>query len=268
MRTASHCDCLICQLEARLIAELSDDRSREEFRFFAVSSRILSAFPTASALIQKLRDPDNNDQNPSSDEVLLDLLSRYNGVTSRPEWQQVLLLVFIPTIHRTTTQITGTFPSLTRDDTAQHLFAVLLEYLHSHELRSRCSHLGFTIARKIRRSGFRWAIRESRRAFPDETDGIPTVILEMDVGDEDSHADILLQQFLDDCERRGWLSFEERDLLTRFKLEGVSGPELARHSGRSAVAIRHRIQRLVDRLRRIAQTSSNGTSQQLDLFVP
>jgi DNA-directed RNA polymerase specialized sigma24 family protein len=268
MMTASYCDCLICHLEASLIAELSDDRSHEEFRRFAISSTILSAFPTASELVQKLRDPDNNDQNPSSDEVLLDLLRRGSDMMFRPTWQRLLLLVFIPTIHRTTTQITGTFPSLTRDDTAQHLFAVLLEYLHSQELRSRHSHLGFTIARKIRRTAFRWAIRESHRSLPDETDGTPSRILETDFGDEDSHADILLQQFLDDCERRGWLSSEERELLTQFKLGGVSGPELARRSGHSVVAIRHRIQRLLDRLRRIAQTSSNGTPEQLNLFRP
>jgi DNA-directed RNA polymerase specialized sigma24 family protein len=268
MMTASYCDCLICQLEASLIAEISDDRSLEEFRLFAIPSAMLSAFPTAPELIQKLRDHDNNDQNPSSDEVLLDLLRRSSDIMFRPMWQRLLLLVFIPTIHRTTTQITSTFPSLTRDDTAQHLFAVLIEYLHSQELRSRHSHLGFTIARKIRRSAFRWAIRESHTSLGDETDGTPIMILETDVGDEDSHADILLQQFLGDCQRRGWLSSEERELLTQFKLEGITGPELARRSGHSVVAIRHRIQRLLDRLRRVAQTSSNGTPEQLNLFLP
>ena len=183
-------------------------------------------------------------------------------------WQRLLLLVFIPTVHRTTSQITGAFPSLTRDDTAQHLFAVLLEFLHSKELRSRHSHLGFTIARKIRRSAFRWAIRESHRSLRDETDGTSTAVLETHASDDDSHANILLQQFLDNCQRRGWLSTEERELLTQFKLEGISCPELARRNGHSAVAIRHRIQRLLDRLRRIAQTSDNGTPEQLNLFVP
>lgn len=268
MMTASYCDCLICQLEESLIAELSDDRSQEEFRLFVISSTILAAFPTASELIRKLRDHGNNDQKPSSDEVLLDLLRRSSDTQHRPMWQRLLLLVFIPTIHRTTTQITGTFPSLTRDDTSQHLFAVLLEYLHSKELRFRRSHLGFTIARKIRRSAFRWAIGDSHRSLSDEMDATPTTILERDVGDEDSHADILLQQFLDDCERRGWLSSEERELLTQFKLEGVSCPELARRSGHSVVAVRHRIQRLLGRLRRIAQTSSDGTPEQLNLFLP
>jgi DNA-directed RNA polymerase specialized sigma24 family protein len=228
----------------------------------------VSAFPTAPELVRRLRDHDNNDQNPSSDEVLLDLLGRSNDVTFGSVWQRLLLLVFIPTIHRTTTQITGTFPSLTRDDTAQHLFAVLLEYLHSQELRSRQSHLGFTIARKVRRSAFRWAIRESRTSLLDETRPASTDAVKTDASDDDSHASILLEQFLDNCQRKGWLSTEERQLLIEFKLEGISCPELARRNGHSVVAIRHRIQRLLDRLRRIAQTSGSGMPQQLNLFLP
>src|SRR5271168_4648618 len=266
MMTASYCDCLICRLEASFLAELSDDRSNQEFRLFVVSSPILSTFLGPSELIQKLRDHDNHSQSPSSDELLLDLLGRGSDMLFRPMWQRLLLLVFIPTVHRTTSQITGTFPSLTRDDTAQHLFAVLLEFLHSKELHSRHSHLGFTIARKIRRSAFRWAIRESHRSLSDETNGTATTVSETDVSDGDSPAHILLQQFLDNCQRRGWLSAEERELLTAFKLEGISCPELARRSGHSVVAIRHRIQRLLDRLRRIAQTSGNGTHEQLNLF--
>jgi DNA-directed RNA polymerase specialized sigma24 family protein len=267
MMTASYCDCLICRLEASFIAELSDGRSNEEFRLFAVASPILSAFPNVFELVRKLQDQDNHDQHPSSDDVLLDLLRRESDVQFQPMWQRLLLLVFIPTVHRTTSQIIGTFPSLTRDDTAQHLFAVLLDFLHSNELRSRHSHLGFTIARKVRRSAFRWANREAHRSLWDETNGTSATVLETDASD-DSHASILLGQFLDNCQRRGWLSTEERELLIEFKLEGVSGPELARRNGHSAVAIRHRIQRLLDRLRRIAQTSDTGTPQQLNLFLP
>jgi len=268
MMTASYCNCLICRLEEGLIAELSDDRSQKEFRLLSISSTIVSAFPTASELVRKLRDHDNNDQNPSSDEVLLDLVRRSNDVTFGSLWQRLLLLVFIPTIHRTTTRITGTFPSLTRDDTAQHLFAVLLEYLHSQELRSRQSHLGFTIARKVRRSAFRWAIRESRTSLLDETRPTSTEAVKTDASDDDSRASILLGQFLDNCQRKGWLSTEERQLLIEFKLEGISCPELARRNGHSVVAIRHRIQRLLDRLRRIAQSSGSGMPQQLNLFLP
>src|ERR1700733_6914735 len=114
MVTASYCDCLICRLEASFIAELSDDRSYEEFRLFAVLSPILAAFPTALELVGKLHDHDNHEQNPSSDEVLLDLLRRGSDTLFHMMWQRLLLLVFIPTIHRTTSQIAATFPSLTR----------------------------------------------------------------------------------------------------------------------------------------------------------
>jgi len=48
MMAASYCDCLICRLEVSFIAELSDDKSHEEFRLFVVSSPILSTFPTRS----------------------------------------------------------------------------------------------------------------------------------------------------------------------------------------------------------------------------
>jgi hypothetical protein len=268
MMAGNDCDCLICRLEASFIAELNDDRSHEEFRLFAVSRSILSSFPTALELVRKLRDFDNRDQNPSSDEVLLDFLARMGDTSFRAMWQQLLLLVFIPTIHRTTSLITATFPLLTRDDTAQYLFTVFLEFLPSKELGSRRSHLGFTITRQIRRSAFRWAIREFRTSLRNETDGTRATILEADISDEDSRADILLEQFLGDCQRRGWLSSEERELLIQFKLEGISGPELARRAGHSAVAMRHRVQRLLDRLRRIAQPPGDGTSEQLDLFLP
>lgn len=265
MMAGSSCDCLICRLEARLIADLSDAPRQEEFRLFASSSVTLSAFPTTLELLEHLHRQDH-DANASSDGVLLEILGRNGDAPLDSLRQSLLLLVFIPAIHRAATQITSAFPVLSRDDTAQHLFAVLLEFLPSRELQSRHSHLAFTIARKIRRGGFRWAIRESRTSLRMEMDGNSDATLEVEASGESSHADILLEQFLDGCERRGWLSFEERELLIQFKLERVSGPELALRSGHSAVAIRHRVQRLVDRLRRIAGKSASPASEQLKLF--
>lgn len=264
---ASYCGCLICRLEARLMDEIGDDQSNEEFRLFAISSPILSAYPTAFEVIEQLHSPADDAPNHFSDELLLDLLRRRTDTVFRPAWQRLMLLVFIPTVHRTTTRITTAFPSLTRDDVAQHLVTVLLDFLHSKELRSRHSHLAFTIARKIRRSAFRWAIREARQSLWDQTDAMPIGYVDTGAGDDDSFAHVLLQQFLDNCQRRGWLSTEERELLTQFKVEGISAMELSRRSGHSVTAIRHRVQRIVDRLRRVAQASGNGTGEQLNLFA-
>ena len=264
MRGGPNCDCLICRLEVGLVAELNQDRTQEEFRLFAASTQTLAVFPTAIDLIQHLHQ--DHEQNGSSDQILLEVLGRNGDALTHPMGQRLLLLVFVPTIHRTTTQITAAFPALARDDTAQHLFTVLLEFLPSRELLSRRSHLAFTVARKIRRSAYRWAIRESRTSFRNDIDGTLPTLLDTDGSGQDSRSKILLQQFLDDCQRRGWLSAEERELLTQFKLEGISGQELALRTGHSVVAIRHRVQRLLDRLRRIAQKPSTATSEQLKLF--
>jgi DNA-directed RNA polymerase specialized sigma24 family protein len=266
LTTASHCDCLICRLEASLIAELRDDRISEEFRLFAASNPILSLFANAFELLRNLHDYQSNGQNPSADEVLLHLLRHGSDAAFQPIWNRLLLLVFIPTVHRTTTQVVATFPLLTRDDTAQHLFAVLLEFLHSQELRSRNSHLAFTVARKLRRSAFRWAIRESRLSVQDENGTSRAEFPDTDARIEKVHSHILLERFLDNCERRKWLSADERELLTQFKLDGISALELARRNGHSAVAIKHRVQRLIGRLRRIAQSSGRRVPEQLNLF--
>jgi hypothetical protein len=265
MMAGLSCDCLICRLEARLVAELTDGPRQDEFRLFASSSATLSAFPTALELLEHLHRQDR-ELNASFDQVLFEILGQSGAAAIDPLRQSLLLLVFIPAIHRAATQITFAFPALSRDDTAQHLFAVFLEFLPSRELQSRRSHLAFTIARKIRRGGFRWAIRESRTSLQKEMDRTPDAPLEAEASGNHSHPDILLEQFLDGCERRGWLSFEERKLLTQFKLERVSGRELAQRSGHSAVAIRHRVQRLVDRLRRIAGKSASPGPEQLKLF--
>jgi DNA-directed RNA polymerase specialized sigma24 family protein len=260
MMTKSRCDCLVCRLEASLIAELSDNRNREQFRLFSLSSRTLSAFSGPLDLIRKLHDFNNNTGN--SDEILLELLRQSSGALLRPLLQKLLLLVFVPTVHRTTSQVAATFPSLTRDDIAQHLFIVLLEILDSSEMAARHSHLAFTISRKMRRGAFRWAIRESRGYHPHETDSAGPPFMEIETGDE------MLQEFLDSCQQRGWLSTEERRLLTQFKLEGVSGPELSLRSGHSAVAVRHRVHRILSRLRRIARAPAQGRPEQLNLFFP
>lgn len=257
----NECGCLICRLEARLLDDLCHGEGLEEYRSWAASSEILVAFPTASELIAHLH-RQSEEHGSSADEVIGELIRASASPPLEGIRQSLLLLIFVPTIHRTTTQITATFPLLGRDDTAQHLFGTLLQFLRSEELRSRRSHLAFSVARKMRRSGFRWALRESRLELPNGVGSADRT----EPGADESAAGVFLAAFLDNCERRGWLSEEERLLLTRFKLEGVTSAELARESGQSVGAIEQRIHRLLKRLRRIARPSARSTLQQLDLF--
>jgi len=262
----TNCNCFICRLETRLTAELDADGNGEKYSQLVASRLVLSGFPTPLELIQHLHRPEIDHQYSSSDHILLELVRPGLNPVLQQFRHSMLLLVFIPTIHRTTSQLSASFPSLARDDIAQHLIMVLLEFLGSRELQSRQSHFAFTIARRIRRAAFRWAIHESRIAAAEEPDGAPTTPPELEASKDHSHSEALLREFLDNCERRGWLTSIERRILTQSKIEGVSCQELSRRNGHSPVALQHRIKRLIDRLRRLTRKPPNDIPQQLELF--
>jgi hypothetical protein len=267
MMAGSHCDCLVCRLERNLIVELGEERPREESSQFAnFSGSVFQAFTSPLDLVRALHAPDDPKDSSTADAMLGELLKRNSSAQSPSLWQRLLLLVFIPTIHRTTSQITAAFHSLARDDTSQHLVSVFLEFLDSRDLETRRSHVAFTVARKLRRRGFRWAIREARGAAQEETEGLPAKDPDDVVAEVPLPAATLLGEFLDSCQDHGWLTLEERHLLLEFKIEGLSCHELASQNGHSAVAIQHRIQRLLDRLRRLARTTGRRVPEQLELF--
>ena len=266
MKTGSRCECLVCRLEKTLIAALSQERMSDG-GLLAAEGTILARFPSPLDLVRKLHAQQDHQASVSADALLQELLKCHASTAFRSLCQKLLLLVFIPTIHRTTSQITVTFPSLARDDTAQHVVTVFLEFLSSSELRLRRSHIAFTIARKLRRQGFRWAIQEARGAMPEEVNLDATTYVEQEMGEEPFYAEVFLRQFLDNCQKMGWLSVEERELLVRFKIEGSTCQEIASSNGHGSIAVQHRIQRLVDRLRRLARgTRWQRAPEQLELF--
>jgi DNA-directed RNA polymerase specialized sigma24 family protein len=266
MMAGANCDCLVCRIEKSLVAELGDEGVRAESRQLAASSRILSCFPAPLDLVRELHVREDGRDRSSADALLRELIEQHARGPLRSICQRLLLLVFIPTIHRTASHVAASFPSVAHDDAAQHVVSVFLEFLGSLELQTRQSHVAFTVARKLRRLSFRWAIRESRGAPAGELDGDPPFVEQAAV-EEPYYPELVLNRFLDGCERMGWLSAEERDLLVRFKLEGASSEEIAGRNGHAAAAVRHRIQRLLDRLRRLAQqTRWQRTPEQLELF--
>jgi hypothetical protein len=267
MIARSNCDCLVCRLEKSLIAEFANAESSEHWLNLAAASHALARFPTCFDLIRHLHAPGDPQHSSSADAVLSTLLDPDSRFGRRSLCQQLLLLVFIPTIHRTASHITAAFPSLVRDDVSQQVVSVFLEFLHSAELQARRSHLAFTIARKLRRNAFRWAIRESRSAPPEDTETDVEASADAAACEGPLPADRQLSEFLDSCQEHGWLSVEERHLLVQFKIEGISFAELSRN-GHSKIAIQHRIQRLMDRLRRLAQSSGPALAEQLELFPP
>jgi len=266
MRTGSSCDCLVCRMEKSLIAELGGRDSDESLAF---SNGTLARFASPLDLIRELHAQEGRKESSSADALIRELLQKHARGPLRPLCQRLLLLVFIPTIHRTTSHLAAVFPSLGYDDAAQHVVSVFLEFLDSPELEARGTHLAFTIARRLRRQAFRWAIHESRSVAPGEVVGDPVADVEVEnmAGEEPFYAGIFLDRFLDNCRKMGWLSEEEHDLLVRFKIAGATCQELAGRNGHTAIAMQHRMQRLLDRLRRVAQrTRWERAPEQLELF--
>lgn len=266
MFAGSQCTCSICELERRISVELSLPESQPPYQEFACEIPSLSTFPTALDLIRYLHSIEAQKDGLLPDHVLKEMLTKDISAETHSVRQIISLMVFIPTVHRTTSRVAVNFPAILREDIGQYVLTSLLEFLDSNELRSRKSHFGFVIARKLRRNAFRWAVRESRNTLIDNsTDTEPDDLKDL-TRDESGYSKIFLHQFLDACERRGILNDAERQLLLDAKILGNSYAELAGRNGHSAIAIQHRLQRVINKLRRVAREPAFNHLRQLNLF--
>jgi hypothetical protein len=123
-------------------------------------------------------------------------------------------------------------------------------------LRTRQSHFAFAISRSVKRQVFEWANRESgRNGAPNHGTGEILAALAVE---EPLERHTLLRHFLYRCVSKGLITNPELDLLIQFKLEGSTGDDLWESNGTSSNALRQRLKRLLAKLRRLAQYSSNG----------
>jgi DNA-directed RNA polymerase specialized sigma24 family protein len=165
--------------------------------------------------------------------------------------ESLLVLVFLPMLHRAVRLITRQQESLAEEDIAQQVLFFFLEFLGSPEMETRRSHFAFAIAREVKRHIFEWAKRESTKAaLLDHSGAEASVFIEL----EDSFEQYaLLRHFLHRCVTKGVLADSELNLLIQFKLDGNTGEELAALNGSSSNAVRQRFKRLLAKLRRLAR---------------
>jgi len=248
-------------LEQALLSELKNEHAASSYRTLVLQSPILSPFPSYNDLLLRLRNPQlAENQFFRADEIIGELL-RISRTPQGEVGRQILLLILMPAIHRTTTQITTGFPSLTRDDIAQHLLTSVWEILHSETMKTQKSHFAFTIIRAMRRSAFRWAMREADFTTA-HIHGTALNELPADAG-HNFEVRVALSEFLTRCVACGVLDPREYELLVLFKIQGESSETLAARQRLSDVAFRHRVQRVIEKLRRVARRSI-VTQQQFD----
>jgi DNA-directed RNA polymerase specialized sigma24 family protein len=255
------CGCIVCDLERALLEELSDPQNAITYLAFASESTTLSRFQSASELIQYLHrsEPVNDNTMADADQILGELI-RLGEAHYQDMSQRLLLLALMPAVHKTSRVIALKFPTIAREDIGQHLLTGMLELLRSRSVRTRRSHFAFAIARSLRRYSFRWAIREAGFAPSEDEERLS----EFQVGrksDEALEINIELRSFLHRCLSDRLLTESEHESLILFKLHEIPAETLAAREGLSEGAFRHRMLRLIARLRRAAQSPALPTAK-------
>jgi len=254
MEERLRCRCTICELEKGLLDELRQEQNVQSYRQLASQSSILSAFPTIQKLLDSLGGLAERDrQIHLCDQVIGELL-RMGASPNRSIAHQLMLLILMPAMHKTAHKIASGFRSLAREEVAQHVVTTLLEIIESKGLLRQQSHFAFRMTRLMRRRSFCWALRESKNTASSDLE-----ILAIGAGctyKVDLESVVILRTFLGECLQNGWLAPAELELLMLFKVEGVRAEALAMRTGISEIAFRHRMQRLIERLRRIAKRPS------------
>ena len=256
MRDNFQCNCHICKIERYLIVSLSQPPHSDEFLRFVQTSVPLSSFSTALALVEHLHaQRDGAISVPSASEIVGSLIQG-NSIDSEVELRNsVLVLSFIPMIHRTYREVSAWFREIESEDIAQQILTLFLELVDSISPNPANDHLPIALTRALRKNAFRWAEWEKRHAVQRETEK-SQVIAEPSANDTFETVSIL-NDFLDHCCQIGILSQFERSLLVKIRIEGFLAKEVSSHNPvLSARAVECRIQRILKRLQKASLQSN------------
>ena len=244
------CQCALCRAEHDLLDSLSTQTARIHFQALAHSYPILNQFDSPADLIAQLREHDDVDgvNRIARNAILHALVNSLADRIAEETGQQLLLLAFMPAIHRTYAEVCQLFPDLGADDIAQQAWLVFLEALRLPVVMNQSAYLPAALAKKFRRKLFRWAFSETRRSV--RGDEISSLHPEPALDDDFEDA-VFLEHLLSQAQRAGVLSEEECDLVRKFKCEGFSANELvSTNTGNTTNAVQMRLKRIFKKLRR------------------
>ncbi len=247
-----HCKCHICKVERHLFKSITQPPASVRFTAIALSSPALARFSNVSELLTDLHAGRNSDSGASlAGELVPVLISVGTDVSDIELIQAVLVLAFTPTIHRTHRELCAWFRELESEDIGQQILTLFLELVTSASPTLMNSHLPIALTRTLRKNAFRWAEKEQRVAIQRETD--KSVETAEPFGYDAFETVVVLNDFLDHCQRIGILSVFERDLLISLKVEGFFAKEIIHtHTVLSEKAVHWRVERILQRLQKAA----------------
>ena len=247
----NNCRCVVCDVERNLLNSLNSQTARTHFQAFARNHAVLKHFDSPADVIAQLHEHERVEaaNHNAWNGILHVLVESIADRTAEEIGQQLLLLAYMPAIHRTFAEVCRQFPALTAEDVAQQAALVLLEAARSPAMLTQNGYLPIALARDFRKRLIRWAFAEVRRSIP-EVD----VVHPEPESNENFEDAVLLEDFLSQWQRAGVLSQEETDLLRKFKCDGFHWHELGDgEDGPSANALYFRVYRTINRLRRLVR---------------
>ena len=252
MRENLQCNCHICKIERHLIVSLSEPPHSEEFLRVAHTTAPLSGFSSALALVEHLHSRgDGVISVPSASEVVGSLIQSSSTAPEMELRNSVLVLSFVPMIHRTYREVRAWFREIEPEDIGQQILTLFLELVTSASPTLMNNHLPIALTRTLRKNAFRWAEMEKRIAIQRETEKSKEIAEPFASAGFETIS--VLNDYLDHCQRIGILSVFERDLLIRLKVEGFFAKEIAHtHTALSEKAVHWRVERILQRLQKAA----------------
>lgn len=258
MSKENNCRCVVCDIERNLLNSLNSQIARTHFQVLASNHAVLQHFDSPVDVIAQLHEHERVElvNHKAWNGILHALVDSIVDRTAEEIGQQLLLLAYMPAIHRAYGEVCQQFPSLSAEDVAQQAALVLLEAARSPAMRNQNGYLPIALARDFHKRLIRWAFGEIRQAVPSEE--VSTVHPEPEA-DENFEPAVLLEDFLSQWRRAGVLTQEESDLLRKFKCDGFRWYELGEgEDGPSANALYTRVYRTINRLRRLVGGPQTG----------
>ncbi len=253
MNKENSCCCVVCQVERNLVNSLSTQTAQTHFQALARNYPILNHFDSPADVIAQLHEHERVElvNHKAWNGILHALVDSIADGTAEEIGQQLLLLAYMPAIHKAYAEVCQRFPALAAEDVAQQAALVLLEAARAPAMRNQNGYLPIALARDFHKRLIRWAFREIRQSVPSEE--VSGVHPEPE-SDENFEGAVLLEDFLSQWQRAGVLSQEECDLLRKFKCDGFHRNELATgEGGPSGNALYFRAYRAINRLRRLVR---------------
>src|SRR5271165_3229206 len=260
MRDNLKCNCNICRVEQHLSAALSEPMRLARFSELQLLYPSLAGFASPSMVVGHLHSQREGEERPPTANEILAALIRSTEDPARAETSNsVLVLAFMPAIHRTYSEVRAWFRELPTDDVSQQTLTYFLELASSAPVGLVDGQLSFLLARSLRRNVFRWAQKEmillrEREKTLEELREVSEPSFK-----ENFETVSLLNDFLDFACRKGIISVFERALLQKMKIEGFLAKEAAEtNKVLSEKAVFHKLQRIMARLQKAAKMTTLG----------